>query len=107
MPDSRGHQKHGPQKAGELVDHNLRCVLFPENLFRLLRYINGQKSQGQRRQQVERPGQGGKDQIDRYGDNRSRRSRSKGYEAAAETGGNDLDEFFAQKTPLFGRIGRV
>ncbi len=102
MHNRRGDEEHGPLKTCNLVDDDALRILLVEYLLRFLGCVDRESGEGRDCQEVEGPGERRKDQVQRYGDDRSRRPGSEGDEPAPETGGNDLDEF-TQKSPLSRR----
>ena len=100
MQNRGGSQKHGVLEANNLINHDVRRILFVEYLLRFPGKIRCQTGKGQYRYQIIRPEQKRKDQIYGYTNNRPGSSGGKGYISTAEPGSGKLYELFNQKTPL-------
>ena len=100
MEKRRFDQKQGPQEAGDFVDHDAWRVLPSEDPFSLVRDMPRQKGESQNRDQPDRPGEDGKDQIERNADQRPCGPRRQGGEPASETGSQEFDEFLVQRMCL-------
>jgi hypothetical protein len=99
MGKRRGNEEHRPEEPDPFIHNDAGGILLAEDYLRLLGGINGQKGKGDRRQQVQRPGQRRQRQINGDGGDGSRRSRSEGKIAAAAPGGDELDQGFIQTSP--------
>jgi len=99
MGKRRGNEEHRPEEPDPFIHNDAGGILLAEDHLRLPGGINGQKGKGDRRQQVQRPGQRRQRQIEGDGGDGSRRPRSEGEIAAAAPGGDDFDQGFIQTSP--------